>query len=237
MKNIAKNSIIILVLAAGLFSCKKTWLMYDTTQSDRLYFPRGQYDTMSVLTRTRTFAYTSDETIFYPVDINLMGMPAGERGFEIEILEDTLTSWVSGGERLPVRNGVKGVDYEIGTLTLPAGAVTTTVPITINRKDDMKTSHVSVLFRIKPAGGFIPQNDDYFRVLVSDGDLPWPSWWNNKVTGVEWQMYVGKFTSDKLKRFFDLYHDMENTNPEMYRELEDRYGRYLEMEYNPETGL
>ena len=40
------NILIVLSAAGGFLSCSDTWLMYDTSQKDKLYFKYENYSTL-----------------------------------------------------------------------------------------------------------------------------------------------------------------------------------------------
>lgn len=91
---VAAATALILTLAG----CKDTWLMYDTSQKDHLYF-----EVTSALPQV-SFSLIEDQQIEYNVAVKMMGMPVDyDRTFSIEYIgadpDETITV---GTEKIPV---------------------------------------------------------------------------------------------------------------------------------------
>lgn len=105
---VAAATALILTLAG----CKDTWLMYDTSQKDHLYF-----EVTSALPQV-SFSLIEDQQIEYNVAVKMMGMPVDyDRTFSIEYIgadpDETITV---GTEKIPVITARSGTDFEIGAI-------------------------------------------------------------------------------------------------------------------------
>ena len=232
---VAAATALILTLAG----CKDTWLMYDTSQKDHLYF-----EVTSALPQV-SFSLIEDQQIEYNVAVKMMGMPVDyDRTFSIEYIDaDPDETITVGTEKIPVITAQSGTDFEIGALTLPAGAVETSIPLTLHRQEVMKTKYACIRFRIVEDDEFLPLAADstfvkkiktpLFNLYVNDGDPTCPDWWDASATGYDlfgWTLYLGRFYPEKFRKMLDLYHQVETKNPVFYQECVDRYGENLDKE-------
>lgn len=216
-----------------LASCNGTWLMYDTSQKDRLYFEVPESP------RNISFSLISDSEITYTIPVYLMGIPSdSDRNFSVEFLgvQEGETILVND-EEIPVVTAREGVDFEVGDCILPAGAVSTPLVLTIHRSPDMESSYFSIRCRIVEDGSFRAADQDSteltaimsreFQIYVSDSEPVCPEWWSNTVK-VGYNMYVGNFIPAKYRKFLELFHEIEEKNPTLYYQMVDRYGENID---------
>lgn len=232
---IAAASALILALAG----CKDTWLMYDTSQKDHLYF-----EVTSALPQV-SFSLIEDQQIEYNVAVKMMGMPVDyDRTFSIEYIDvDPDETITVGTTQIPVVTAQNGTDFELGALKLPAGDVEASIPLTFHRQEVMKTKYVCVRFRIVEDDEFRPLAADssdvkkiktpLFNLYVNDGDPACPDWWDSSTPNYPlfgWSGYLGNFYPEKFRKMLDFYHQVEEKNPVFYQECVDRYGENLDKE-------
>lgn len=235
-----KNNILFLlaVLSLGATSCKGTWLMYDTSQKDHLYFSEKRQ------IRSESFALISENEIKVSTNVYVMGMPADhDRTFSVEYVDAQPGDTLRVGEvTYPVISARPGVDFTVGELVIPAGEVKTTMEVTVYRQPEMLDScYVRVGLRLKADDQFDIIADDSTRVdavltpsfylYVTDGEPACPFWWrNSKKTDPGWNYSLGKYTAEKYRKLLDLYHATEQTSPVFYQYCIEHYGYYFDAE-------
>ena len=237
MKTIIK--LICIVAALALVSCQGTWLLYDTSQKDRLYF--------EVLTSPEevSFVYILDGTIEYKTTVRMMGMPVDyDRTFHIEYIPAEEGEMHNNGTAdIPVLTAREGVDFKMGELVIPAGAVEADVNITLLKSDEMDDNYMKLTFKVVEDEEFLPMDPDstdlraivspQFSLLVNAGDPSCPYWWDASTSSNDlfgWSMYVGRFYPDKFRKMLEYYQDIEEKNPSLYEQLVEKYGENLDNE-------
>ena len=237
MKTIIK--LMCIAAALALVSCQGTWLMYDTSQKDRLYF--------EVLPNPEeaSFALITDETIDYRTTVRMMGMPVDyDRTFHIEYIPAKEGEMHNNGTTdMPVLTAREGVDFKMGELVIPAGAVEADVNITLLKSDEMDDNYMKLTFKVVEDEEFLPMDPDstdlraiaspQFSLLVNAGDPACPYWWNASAASDDlfgWSMYVGRFYPDKFRKMLEYYHAIEEKNPSLYEQLVVQYGENLDNE-------
>ena len=73
-----------------------------------------------------------------------------------------------------------------------------------------------------------------YEVLFNDGDPVCPVWWSAGAGYEGWQMLIGKFYVAKYRKFLDLFHEMEVTNPVIFAQMVEKYGYNLD---NPDMEI
>ena len=237
MKTIIK--LMCIAAALALVSCKGTWLMYDTGQKDRLYFE------VLPTPEEASFALITDETIDYRTTVRMMGMPVDyDRTFHIEYIPAEEGEMHNNGTTdMPVLTAREGVDFKMGDLVIPAGAVEADVNITLLKSDEMDDNYMKLTFKVVEDEEFLPMDPDstdlraivspQFSLLVNAGDPACPYWWNASASSDDlfgWSMYVGKFYPDKFRKMLEYYHAIEEKNPSLYEQLVAQYGENLDNE-------
>lgn len=221
--------------ALALASCQDTWLMYDTSQKDRLYFE---------VTSTRpqiSFALTDEQELPYNLSVKMMGMPVDrDRTFTVEYVDVDPDETIDAVQVVGAR---PGTDFEIAPLVLPAGACEVSIPLTLYRQETLQNRYVCIRMRIVEDEAFLPLAADsanlkkirtpLFELYVSDGEPACPDWWDTSTSNYQlfgWSMYLGSFHAEKFRRMLDLYHQIEEKNPIFYQECVDKYGENLDKE-------
>lgn len=232
-KNITRVVFSLISFIMLLSSCEGTWIMYDTTQKDHLYMEN--LPTAS----TVSFALVADQELTHNVKVKMMGMPVdADRQFTVEFLEPSAASVASGENSIEVYKAVEGTDFEAPSFVLPAGAVETTLSFTLKRTETIKDKFASIRFRIVEDEEFIPMVQDStdlgaivsseYEVLFNDGDPVCPVWWSAGAGYEGWQMLIGKFYVTKYRKFLELFHDMETSNPAIFEQMVAKYGYNLD---------
>lgn len=229
---------IVLLLAAGLAACNDTWLEYDTSQKDRLYFKYEELKELDqYLSTDVSFALKDESVSEQPISIpvTLIGMVADhDRAFAVKAIHDTTSYYTSGGVHRELVDAVEGEDYTLGRLVIPAGAVAGEIPVTVKRTDKIRTKTASLVLQIEENELFegVPRN--VYRILISDGEPACPPWWYSTST-LQWYQYLGIFTTDKYRRLLDFYHGIADTNPALYKKMVEQFGEQIDKEYYTTT--
>ncbi len=235
-KNISSVVFVLISFMMLLSSCKGTWIMYDTTQKDHLYM-----ETLQTAPAV-SFALVSDLELTHDVKVKMMGMPVNEdREFTVEFLEPSVASIQSGEQELEVYKAVAGTDFEAPSFVMPAGAVETVLNFSLKRTEAIKTKFASIRFRIIENDEFRPMAQDStdikaivsaeYEVMFNDGDPVCPAWWDSSSGSTNlfgWNMNVGKFYVAKYRKFLELFHAMEESNPVIFEQMVAKYGYNLD---------
>ncbi len=231
--------VLIVVLMLLINSCKGTWIMYDTSQKDRLYFETA------VNPELLSFALLNDETMPFSITVKMMGMPEAEdREFKIEFIDMPAGANLQIGENeVPIFTAKEGVDYDVSAFILPSGATQTTLNFTLKRTEELKEKVAGIKFRILENDDFIPMAQDSTNIdaIVSreycfyfnDADPVCPYWWGTSASSQGHQMYVGNFYVEKYRYMLDLYHDIETKNPAIYEYMLEKYGKNIDKDDLP----
>lgn len=225
------------VLAAAatlLCSCEGTYLMYDLSQKDHIYFKEA------VQTHTASFALISDDDILIRDTVFVMGdTSALDRHYVLSVVDSCESSLTSGGQSFEVVPGVLGEDFSVGELVIPSGEVYGILELTLHRTSRMLNRYVKVGVKLEENENFAPFEADSthlsgilspdFYIYATDGEPACPSWWRyNAQFPLGWSVYIGDFYPDKFRRLLDYFHATEETNPTFYNYVVDVYGVNLE---------
>ena len=233
------NLFIMLGIAGGLLSCSDTWLMYDTSQKDKLYFNDGYQDLDRYLSTEAAFALLDESVteIKRTIPVKLLGMVADhDRTFEVRAIHDTTANYTTGGIARELYDAVEGEDYTIDELVVPANAVEGRIEITAKRSAKLKDKTASLVLQIVENEDFqgVPRN--VYRILISDGIAACPNWWYHTAT-IQWYQYLGEFREEKYRKLLEFYHDIETLNPTLYAEMVEQFGENIDNEtYTTKTG-
>lgn len=189
-----------------------------------------------------SFALVSDLELTHDVKVKMMGMPVNEdREFTVEFLEPSVASIKSGEQEFEVYKAVAGTDFEAPSFVMPAGAVETVLSFSLKRTEAIKTKFASIRFRICENDEFVPMVQDSsdvkaivsaeYEVMFNDGEPVCPAWWDSSSGSTNlfgWNMNVGKFYVAKYRKFLELFHAMEESNPAIFEQMVAKYGYNLD---------
>ena len=226
------------LICLALTGCKGTWLMYDTTQKDHLYF------TVAGVNNFISFALSASDTLNTYAEVSLVGTPKDyDRDFLIETNDARVGETVRiGSDDVPVLTARPGEDYEYGRWTIPAGEVKTRIPIVLHRTPEIKDCCRKIELVLIESEDFLPMPADSadmkniitskFVLYLTDGEPACPEWWKTASNGVdyEWGAYYGVYTPAKYRKMLEFYHSMEDRNPGLYAEFVEKYGVNIDKE-------
>ena len=231
--------LIVLSAAGGFLSCSDTWLMYDTSQKDKLYFSDGAQSLDRYLSTEAPFALLDESVteLRQTLSVKLLGSVADhDRTFKVQAIHDTTTNYTTGGVARELFDAVEGEDYTIDELIVPAGSVEGRIEITVKRTEKIKDKTASLVLQIAESDWFqgVPRN--VHRILISDGIAACPNWWYYDAKH-QWYEYLGEFREDKYRKLLELYHAIKDSNPTLYAEMVACFGKNIDKgTYTSQTG-
>src|SRR6186713_2349878 len=188
-----KGIFYIILLAAILPGCKED-VPTVFAEPDGIYF-NAPADSM-----TYTFAkYPNRLSDTLKIPVTVLGKAAGtDRTISIEKL--------SGADI----NGTEGVHYKLlQPYKLPAGKVSTILPVVIYRTGDMDSLSINFKFQLKANENFVSGISAKTSLKIKVGYLQKPPTWGD-LTGLQWAGYslnMGTWTRTKYKVVLDALYD------------------------------
>lgn len=204
-----------LCLTSMLFmQCSESDFLYDTNHKHTIYFDNASKEPQ---VNNFTFAYyaITDTTINIPV--RYMGMPKDkEQIYVAKIVKDPIAPLA-----------IKGEDYEFVNLKFKPNEVLTNLQIKLKRSANLKdtTYGISIVFEENEL--FKPMVGTNYKLIVSDGELPKPTWWamsKNKPHN----RFLGTYYPEKYKMFLEQFKAMEKKYPDFYKYSTENYGEFLQ---------
>lgn len=205
------TNVILLLLS---FACSNKGIMYDPAQKRSIYFYKdvSHYIT-GVVPDTVQFSFAAmDESMYqYDIPVKFIGMPADvELTCDVEIVPDSTTA-------------VRGKHFEMGKAIFSKNKVDGILSIQLFRTEDLMGQTVTLYFRLKEDDYFVPMENAYFLLSITDGVLVAPSWWPAG--------YFGVYENNNhllYRKILENYWELETLKPVFYTETVKEYGRYLE---------
>ena len=191
-----KKEIIYIIILATIFpfaGCKED-VPTVFAEPDGIYFS-APADSM-----TYTFAkYPTRSSDTLKIPVTVLGKPAGtDRTISIEKL--------SGADL----NGTEGIHYKLlQPYIIPAGKVSTTLPVVIYKTGDMDSLSFNFKFQLKANDNFVSGISAKTSLKIKVGFLQKPPTWGD-LTGIQWAGYslnMGTWTRTKYKVVLDALYD------------------------------
>lgn len=196
----------------AMTACEDDLMLYDTSQTDSVFFNYINADNESDSTLTYSFGYETTRQHEVDIPVTLMGMPKGTaRNIDLRVVADSTTM-------------TEGVNYTIVRHELAANAVNDTVKIMLLRDGDPEilTETKRLFIEIVPSSDLRPTGQSTFDITYSDiRPTTRPSWWST------WsQMPV--YSYDNAQIFFEYFYRLAPVaNREVFNEMIARYGDYF----------
>ena len=191
-----KKEIIYIIILATIFpfaGCKED-VPTVFAEPDGIYFS-APADSM-----TYTFAkYPTRSSDTLKIPVTVLGKPAGtDRTISIEKL--------SGADL----NGTEGIHYKLlQPYIIPAGKVSTTLPVVIYKTGDMDSLSFNFKFQLKANDNFVSGISAKTSLKIKVGFLQKPPTWG-ELTGIQWagsSLNMGTWTRTKYKVVLDALYD------------------------------
>ncbi len=219
MKNkTAISQIIAVALLAA--SCEQDYMLYDTTQTDSVFFDyKNEKETAdSVITYAFDFDIAREHTVEIPV--SLMGIPkADARKIDIEVVADSTDM-------------VENVNFTVERAELAAGQVSDTVKIKLLRDNDpdILTMEKHLRIAIVANSDLRPTGQDTFTIKYSDIHPDRPQWWSTFYA-------LPVYSYENAQLFFKYFYELApKADKAVYAELVDKYGEYFVNAKDMDTG-
>lgn len=187
--------------------------LYDTGQTDSVFFNYTNDDNEADSAVTYNFGFETTRQHTVNIPVSLMGMPKSEsRDINIKVIADSTTM-------------VEGVNYTIARHELAANAVQDTVKIVLLRDGDpdilTTTKHLRI--EIAESNDLKPTGQKTFDITYSDFRITdQPSWWN---TGA---VSLPEYSFENAQTFFEYFYRLApQANKDLFDEMVARYGDYF----------
>lgn len=203
------------IIAASLLAltaCEDDLKLYDTTQTDSVFFNYTNSDEEADSAITYAFGYEITRQHVVEIPVTLMGMPKAEaRAIDLRVVADSTTM-------------TEGVNYTIDRHEIAANAVQDTVKITLLRDGDpdILTQTKRLRIEIVDNGELRPTGQKTFDITYSDiRPTTRPSWWSQWAT-------MPEYTFENAQLFFEYFYRLAPAaNKEVFDEMVARYGDYF----------
>lgn len=194
-------------------SCEDDYKLYDTTQTDSVFFNYVDESTQKESSEINySFGYDIAKEHEIKIPVNLMGVPKeNARKIDLQVVADKTDM-------------VEGVNYTIERAEVAANEVLDTIIVKVLRDKDPEilTQQKQLTLEIVDNGELRPTGQNTFTIKYSDiRPTDRPDWWST------WSsMPVYSFENAQL--FFDyFYRLMPKGNKAIYDEMIAAYGDYF----------
>ena len=218
------KKLLYILLVGNLFlACQKTDLpLYDTSQKDGVYLQSNNYS--STLGKDSIYVNFGFEPITESIvttNLRLMGMP---KDYDRKVLVSTKNTLnVEEGDE----NLVPALDeyYDVpAEMVIPANEVQVELPITLYRHADLTEKTAVVVVNIEGTEDLDIRGNDQFVVIFDDLAPEEPGWWNLNS--------LGHYSRDKAIKFYEIFHETEQTQKFTFDVIVDRWGYWLDQGNN-----
>lgn len=200
-----------LAVALLVASCEQDYMLYDTTQTDSVFFNylNDSQTADSVITYSFDFDIAQSHVVEIPV--SLMGIPKSEaRSIDLEVVKDSTDM-------------VEGVNYTIERAEMAANVVSDTVKIKLLRDKDTEilTKEKKLRIAIVANGKLRPTGQSTFTIKYSDIHPDRPKWWGTFYT-------LPVYSYENAQLFFKYFYELApKANKDVFDELIKVYGEYF----------
>lgn len=185
--------------AIGVVACQKNDIDHFDTATDYIYFDVPfQTDSYGEETEYRvdsiSYSFALDnlevtDTVI-PVVVKIMGVPVDEdRPYEVEVIQDETTATAD--------------DWDAAIISgrfIPAGEITDTISIRIQRNEILQEEWHRIGLRLVPNGNFQAGYGDLQTVKIAFSDiLAEPDWWQT------FSLVFGPFYREVYLKWIELY--------------------------------
>lgn len=215
MKKLKFIYYILLFCSISFVSCDKSDLLYDTSQKHLLYFIKGE-DAPDI--NKFSFVYYSFQDTVIEIPIKYVGTPSNtEQEYRVKIISDTIGVLPKEGE-----------DYEFLNLKFPANQVEASLKIRLKRSEILKDTVYGVSLVFEENQLFKPMNGTFFKIVVEDGELPKPAWWDQN-SYRDYNSYLGKYYPEKYRMLLERFNALKDEYPDFYKYSSENFGEFLQL--------
>lgn len=208
-----KYAMMLLAAATLVASCtEEDYLLYDTSQTDSVFFDYRNSKSEQDSTITYNFGYDIAQEHEVKIPVTLMGVPKDNiRQIELRAVADSTDM-------------VEGVNYTIERSEISANATQDTVVVKLLRDKDteIQTKAKTLRLEIVANGDLNPTGQKTFTITYSDiRPTTRPEWWYD---------YAGLpvYSFENAQLFFKYFYElMPKANKTVYDEIISAYGDYF----------
>lgn len=200
-----------LAVALLMVSCEDDYKLYDTNQTDSVFFNYLNENQTADSVITYSFDYDIAQSHIIDIPVSLMGIPKAEaRRIELEVVKDSTDM-------------VEGVNYTIERAEMAANEVSDTIKIKLLRDKDSEilTKEKKLRIAIVANGELRPTGQNTFTIKYSDIHPDRPMWW---ATFNPLPVYCYENAQLFFKYFYEL---APKANKAVFDELITKYGDYF----------
>lgn len=208
-----KNILSLCITLAAFTACsEEDYKVYDTTQTDNIFFSyfneKNQAD--SIISYNFGFDIANEHIVEIPV--TLMGMPSEkDRAIGLKAVSDSTEM-------------AEGTHYIIDRALLRAGRIDDTIRVKLLRPDDEKfrTEALRLYLEIEPTSDLSITGQKTFTIMGSDIRVSSrPAWWYDYEK-------LPEYSFENAQLFFKYFYDLApKANKDVFDEIINRYGDYF----------
>lgn len=195
--------IFLLVMFSG---CQEDDFLFDISQKDGIYFKT----TDNIDSLHYGFGIETVDSVEYKIPVGIIGVQnSKDRKFNFEIVNTSTTA-------------VENIHYSIGETVISANQVDGNLSVILYRNRDtlLKDSVFVLTLKLVENEGFEPRINRQVKLSISDGLAISPKWWDTR--------YLGNYSPAFIIKFFEFFREFEEVNPDVYKEIIENFGYYLE---------
>lgn len=200
-----------LAVALLMVSCEDDYKLYDTNQTDSVFFNYLNEKQTADSVITYSFDYDIAQSHIIDIPVSLMGIPKAEaRRIELEVVKDSTDM-------------VEGVNYTIERAEMAANEVSDTIKIKLLRDKDSEilTKEKKLRIAIVANGELRPTGQNTFTIKYSDIHPDRPKWWATFNP-------LPVYTYENAQLFFKYFYELApKANKAVFDELITKYGDYF----------
>lgn len=203
--------LVTLAVALLMVSCEDDYKLYDTNQTDSVFFNYLNEKQAADSVITYSFDYDIAQSHIIDIPVSLMGIPKAEaRRIELEVVKDSTDM-------------VEGVNYTIERAEMAANEVSDTIKIKLLRDKDSEilTKEKKLRIAIVANGELRPTGQNTFTIKYSDIHPDRPKWWATFNP-------LPVYTYENAQLFFKYFYELApKANKAVFDELITKYGDYF----------
>ena len=200
-----------LAVALLMVSCEDDYKLYDTNQTDSVFFNYLNEKQTADSVITYSFDYDIAQSHIIDIPVSLMGIPKAEaRRIELEVVKDSTDM-------------VEGVNYTIERAEMAANEVSDTIKIKLLRDKDSEilTKEKKLRIAIVANGDLRPTGQNTFTIKYSDIHPDRLMWWATFNP-------LPVYTYENAQLFFKYFYELApKANKAVFDELITKYGDYF----------
>lgn len=200
-----------LAVALLMVSCEDDYKLYDTNQTDSVFFNYLNENQTADSVITYSFDYDIAQSHIIDIPVSLMGIPKAEaRRIELEVVKDSTDM-------------VEGVNYTIERAEMAANEVSDTIKIKLLRDKDSEilTKEKKLRIAIVANGELRPTGQNTFTIKYSDIHPDRPKWWATFNP-------LPVYSYENAQLFFKYFYELApKANKAVFDELITKYGDYF----------